>query len=365
LTCFFCGSFHAKKGNMMTTTSDTATQSHTFSEKAPSNYAAQERDYDRKVNLEYYRQMLAVRRMEEKAAEAYTQGKIGGFLHLYIGQEAVAIGVVAALREKDHLVTHYRDHGYAYAKGTSMDTIMAELYGKSGGTCGGRGGSMHLANVEKHFWGGYAIVGGHLPLATGIAHSIKYNGLDEVVVCVMGEGSTNIGMFHESLNIAALWELPIVYLVENNLFGMGTSVATHSSLTEINQKSRAYGFPGDRFDGMDVWTVRDHVKTAVERARSGGGPTLLEAMTYRFRGHSMADAQLYRTKQEIEEWRSTRDPLESFAQKMLKYNILSEDDIKQVTDGVEVELEAAVKFAEESPFPTPESLYEGIFAEKE
>lgn len=326
------------------------------------NYAVQEKEYDRQLNLGYYRQMVAVRRMEEKSAEAYTQGKIGGFMHLYIGQEAVATGVNAALRPTDHLVTHYRDHGYAYGKGCSMAEILAELWGKSTGVSAGRGGSMHLARTKNHFWGGYAIVGGHLPLATGIAHSIKYRDLDEVVVCVMGEGSTNIGMFHESLNIAALWNLPIVYLVENNLFGMGTAVATHSSITEINQKSRAYGFPGDRFDGMDVWTVRDHVKTAIERAREGGGPTLLEAMTYRFRGHSMADAQLYRSKQDIEEWRSTRDPIETFAQKMLKYNIFTAADMEQVTADVEAEAEAAVKFAEESPFPTQESLYEGVFA---
>lgn len=329
------------------------------------NFAAQEKEYDRKVNLEYYRQMYAIRGMEEKSAEAYTQGKVGGFLHLYIGQEAVAVGVVAALQPTDHLVTHYRDHGYALAKGSSIARILAELYGKSTGVSGGRGGSMHLSNVKNHFWGGYAIVGGHLPLATGIAHSIKYQGLNEVVLCVMGEGSTNIGMFHESLNIAALWQLPIVYLVENNLYGMGTAVATHSSLTEINQKSRAYGFPGDKFDGMDVWTVRDHVKTAVERAREGGGPTLLEAMTYRFRGHSMSDAQLYRTKAEIEEWRSTRDPLETFALKMQKYNILTAEDIKQVSDEVDVELEAAVKFAEESPFPEQSTLYEGVYAGEE
>ena len=341
-----------------------ATKTFSFSDTSngQNGFASSTREYDRKLNLGYYRQMVAIRRMEEKSAESYTQCKIGCFLHLYIGQEAVAVGVNAALQPHDHLVTHYRDHGYAYGKGCSMAEILAELYGKSTGVSGGRGGSMHLARVKNHFWGGYAIVGGHLPLATGIAHSIRYNGLNEVVLCVMGEGSTNIGMFHESLNIAALWHLPIVYLVENNLFGMGTAVATHSSLTEINQKSRAYGFPGDRFDGMDVWTIRDHVRTAVERARAGEGPTLLEAMTYRFRGHSMADAQLYRTKQEIEDWRSTRDPIETFAKKMQQYNILTAEDIQQTTESVEAEAEAAVKFAEESPFPTPESLYEGIFA---
>lgn len=343
----------------------TASKVYSLSANGQGNFAEQEKAHDREVNLNYYKQMYTIRRMEEKSAEAYTQGKVGGFLHLYIGQEAVAVGVGAALQPTDHLVTHYRDHGYALVKDCGVGEILAELYGKETGVSGGRGGSMHLARAKNHFWGGYAIVGGHLPLATGIAHSIKYQGLNEVVVCVMGEGGTNIGMFHESLNIAALWQLPIVYLVENNLYGMGTAVATHSSLTEINQKSRAYGFPGDKFDGMDVWTVRDHVKTAVERARNGGGPTLLEAMTYRFRGHSMSDAQLYRTKAEIEEWRTTRDPIESFVQKMKKYNILTDEDIKKATDEMEAEVEAGVKFAEESAFPKPETLYNDMFAGEE
>ncbi len=323
------------------------------------NLAAAQHETDKKRNLEYYRQMLLIRRLEEKTAEAYTQGKIGGFLHLYIGEEAVAVGVVAGTEPQDHLVTHYRDHGYAIAKGTEPGPILAELYGKQGGVSKGRGGSMHLADVKRHFWGGYAIVGGHLPLATGIAHSIKYQGKNEVVVCVMGDGSTNIGMFHESLNIAALWKLPIIYLVENNLFGMGTSVKTHSSITEIYQKARAYGMPGDRFDGMDVMTVRDHVKTAAERARSGGGPSLLEAMTYRFRGHSMADPQLYRDKKEIEEWRH-RDPILLLTTEMQKRGVFSEEDTKPIDAQIEQQIADAVKYAEESPFPQPDELFKYI-----
>jgi len=326
--------------------------------------AALQHETDKKRNLEYYHQMLLIRRLEEKTAEAYTQGKIGGFLHLYIGEEAVAVGVVAATNPLDHLVTHYRDHGYAVAKGSDPGAIMAELYGKSTGVSKGRGGSMHLSDVSRHFWGGYAIVGGHLPLATGIAHSIKYQGKDEVVICVMGDGSTNIGMFHESLNMAALWKLPIIYLVENNLFGMGTSIKTHSSLTEIYQKARGYGMPGDKFDGMDILTVRDHVKTAVERARHGGGPSLLEAMTYRFRGHSMADPQLYRDKTEIEEWRTSRDPILLLANKMYERGVFTEEDTKQVEQQVEQQITAAVKFAEESPFPKPEELYDNIYVKE-
>ncbi len=328
---------------------------------AAEDLAARQHDLDKERHLEYYRQMMLIRRLEEKTAESYTQGKIGGFLHLYIGEEAVAVGVVAGTEPQDHLVTHYRDHGYAIAKGSEPGPVLAELYGKSGGVSKGRGGSMHLADVKRHFWGGYAIVGGHIPLATGIAHSIKYQKKNEVVVCVMGDGSTNIGMFHESLNIAALWKLPIIYLVENNLFGMGTALSTHSSLTEIHQKARGYGMPGDKFDGMDILTVRDHVKTAAERARSGGGPSLLEAMTYRFRGHSMADPQLYREKTEIEEWRTKRDPILLLTSKMYAQGIFSEEDTKQVDEQVDAQIIAASKFAEESPFPKPEELYDNIY----
>lgn len=324
--------------------------------------AARQHEIDKQTNLEYYRQMLLIRRLEEKTAEAYTQGKIGGFLHLYIGEEAVAVGVVGGLKPQDHLVTHYRDHGYAIAKGSDPGPVLAELYGKSGGVSKGRGGSMHLSDVPKHFWGGYAIVGGHLPLATGIAHSIQYQGKDEVVVCVMGDGSTNIGMFHESLNMAALWKLPIIYLVENNLFGMGTAIKTHSSLTEIYKKAQGYGMVGDRFDGMDVHTVRDHIKTAAERARNGEGPSLLEAMTYRFRGHSMADPQLYRDKAEIEEWRTKRDPIHILSNKMFELGVFTEEDTKQVEKQVDRDIDKAVKYAEESPFPKPEELFDYIYA---
>jgi pyruvate dehydrogenase E1 component alpha subunit len=309
--------------------------------------------------------MLLIRRLEEKTAEAYTQGKIGGFLHLYIGQEAVATGVVSCLQPNDHVITHYRDHGYALAKGSDAGRILAEMYGKETGVSGGRGGSMHLAEASKHFWGGYAIVGGHLPLATGIAHSIKYQGKDEVVICVFGDGSTNIGMFHESLNMAALYQLPIIFLVENNLYSMGTPIDVHTSLTQIHLKARAYGMPGVRFDGMDIEIVRETVSAAVDRARQGGGPTLLEAMTYRFRGHSMADPQLYRTRQDVEEMRQKREPIGLHSSRLLERGIVTEADINKVADEVEAEIERAVKFAEDSPFPAADTLFKDIYAQDE
>lgn len=330
---------------------------------AVSELAMQQRESDKKFSLELYRQMLLIRRLEEKCAESYTQGKIGGFLHLYIGQEAVGVGVVSTLQPMDHIVTAYRDHGYAIAKGGNPANILAEMYGKSTGVSGGRGGSMHLADASKHFWGGYAIVGGHLPLATGIAQSIKFQGKDEVVVCVMGDGSTNIGMFHESLNMAALYKLPIVFLVENNLYSMGTPLKIHTSMPEIHQKAQAYGMPGDRFDGMDIDVVREHVATAVENARKGGGPALLEAMTYRFRGHSMSDAQLYRTKTDVEKVRNERDPIVLYTKRQQERGVFSEEDTKPIADHIEKQIEQAAKFADESPFPTAESLFDFIYVE--
>ncbi len=329
-----------------------------------SELATKQQALDKEQNLELYRQMLMIRRIEEKTAEAYTQGKIGGFLHLYIGQEAVATGVCASLQPLDHLVTHYRDHGYAIAKGCEPGRILAEMYGKETGLSRGKGGSMHLAEVSRHFWGGYAIVGGHLPLATGIAQSSKFQKKGEVVVCVMGDGSTNIGMFHESLNMAALYQLPIIYLVENNLYSMGTPLKLHTSMTEISQKARAYGMPGDRFDGMDIDIVREHVATAVQRARSGGGPTLLEAMTYRFRGHSMADPQLYRTKSDIEEVRGRRDPITIHATRQIERGVFTEEDTQRVSDEVEAAVAAAAQFAEDSPFPGPQALFENIYVDE-
>ncbi|NLF78216.1 MAG: pyruvate dehydrogenase (acetyl-transferring) E1 component subunit alpha, partial [Chloroflexi bacterium] len=251
--------------------------------------------------LDWYRQMVLIRRFEERCAELYQQGLIGGFLHLYIGQEATGVGAVAALREQDHVITAYRDHGIALARGLDPKAVMAEMLGKRTGVSGGKGGSMHLADRERHFWGGYGIVGGHLPLAAGIALAAQYQEKDEVVLALMGDGSTNIGYFHESLNLSAVWKLPVVWLIENNQYGMGTSVERASGAKELVRRALAYSSEdgsgmkmGPRIDGMDVLAVHDAISEAVEHARKNG-PILVESLTYRLEGHSMGDPQRYRT----------------------------------------------------------------------
>ena len=312
--------------------------------------------------LTYYRQMVLIRRFEERSAEAYAMAKIGGFLHLYIGEEAVAVGAVSCLQPQDHLITHYRDHGYALARGVPADRVMAELFGKSTGLCKGRGGSMHLADVGRNFWGGYAIVGGHLPLAVGLALACQYLDNKAVVLCVLGEGATNIGTFHESLNLAALWHLPVVFLVENNLYGMGTAVTRASAVREIARKACAYDMPSTRADGMDLLAVREAVGTFLQQAREGGGPSLLEVMTYRFRGHSMADPELYRRREEVQQWR-LRDPIRRFEAMITEGGEATPDELARIRAEVEEEIEAAVRFADESPPPSPETLYEDVYVE--
>lgn len=315
---------------------------------------------DELVNL--YRQMLLIRRFEEKAAEMYALGKIGGFLHLYIGEEAVAVGAVSALGKDDHLVTHYRDHGYALARGCDPKKAMAELFGKATGLSKGKGGSMHFADISRHFWGGYAIVGGHLPLATGIALARQYQDNQQVVLCVFGEGATNIGEFHESLNLAALWRLPIVYLVENNSYGMGTHLARASALKAIHAKGCAYGMPSRQVDGMDVLLVRDAVSNAVEYARSGLGPSLLEAMTYRYRGHSMADPELYRHREEVETWK-LRDPVRHFQTSLQLGGFFTPEQAEAISAEVDRVVEEAVEFANQSPDPDESALWEDVYVE--
>jgi pyruvate dehydrogenase E1 component alpha subunit len=310
-----------------------------------------------------YRQMLLIRVFEDKSAEMYAKAKIGGFLHLYNGQEAIAVGALSALRPDDDLVTHYRDHGYALARGIDANAVMAELYGRTGGTTGGRGGSMHLAQVDKHFWGGYAIVGGHLPLATGLAYANVHHKTDRIVLCVMGDGSTNIGTFHAALNWAQLWKLPVIFLVENNMYAMGTALDVHSAVTEIYKKACAHEMYAERVDGKDVLAVRDSVCRLAERVRAGEGPALLEAVTYRYRGHSMADSDVQRSKEEIAE-QKTRDPITSFAQNvLLKRNLVPQAELDQIQKEVDAEVEAAVQFADTSPEPALETLYEGIYAQ--
>ncbi len=260
------------------------------------------------ILLDWYRQMVLIRRFEERCAELYQEGLIGGFLHLYIGQEATGVGAVAALREQDHVITAYRDHGIALARGLDVNALMAEMLGKRTGVSGGKGGSMHLADKSKHMWGGYGIVGGHLPLAAGIALAAQYQDKDEAVLCLMGDGSTNIGYFHELLNLSAVWNLPVVWLIENNQYGMGTSVERASGTTELVNRAYAYCDPngrgmrkGPRLDGMDVLAVYDGISEAMEHARKHG-PILVESLTYRLEGHSMGDPQRYRTKEEVEKF---------------------------------------------------------------
>lgn len=311
--------------------------------------------------LDWYRQMLVIRRIEEESASAYQRGQIGGFLHLYIGQEPVAVGAMAALRPEDNVVTHYRDHGHALARGMDPGAVMAELYGKATGVSKGKGGSMHLADVDKNFWGGYAIVGAHIALADGIALADQYLGRDRITLCIFGDGATNNGYFHESLNLGKVWDLPIVYLVENNLYGMGTAVERASAVEEMYRKACAYDIPAERIEGVDPIVVYETVKKAAQHARNGEGPYFIEVLTYRFRGHSMGDAERYRTKEEVEE-AMQRDPVNQFRQYLHKEKDVSAEQLDEIVDEVEREVEAAVRFAEESPAPPPEALWADIFA---
>jgi len=311
-----------------------------------------------------YRQMLLIRRVEEEAARAYAQGKIGGFLHLYIGQEAVAVGSIAALKPEDYVVTTYRDHGVAIAKGMSARAVMAELFGKVTGCSKGLGGSMHLFDKSTNMLGGYGIVGGHIPLAAGVAFASKYRADGRVTLCYFGEGAVSIGGFHEGLSLAALWKLPIVFICENNEFAMGTPLSRTMSVEDVSMKALGYGIDRDRFFAEDVLEVEHRIGEAVQRARELSLPTLVEIRTYRFRGHSMSDPAKYRTQQELEE-RKKRDPLLRARRQLLEQGY-GDARLKTLEDDVEKEVEDAIKFADESPEPDPSILesttYDGPFA---
>lgn len=309
--------------------------------------------------LEMYRQMVLIRRFEEKSAELYTAGKIGGFLHLYIGEEAIAVGACKALRDDDHLLTAYRDHGWAIARGLDPRRLMAELLGKATGVSGGKGGSMHLASAEHQYWGGHAIVGGHLPLATGVGLAIRYQEQDQAVLCAFGEGSTNIGYFHESINLAAVWRLPVLFLVENNQYGMGTEVGRASAVSNIFEKGCAYGIANAQVNGQDVLEVYQAVAEALDHARREG-PYLLEALTYRYSGHSMGDPERYRSKAEIERWRA-RDPIYLFGQHLKAEGVADDKLLEEIGQNVEDELVEIVQFAEESPEPDDAALCEHVY----
>jgi len=316
---------------------------------------------DRETLIKLYHQMLLGRRFEEKAAEIYSAGKIGGFCHLYIGQEAVAIGAISAVRKDDYVLTSYREHVHAIAKGMSPESVMAELYGKATGCSKGKGGSMHMFDKEVGFLGGHAIVGGQIPLATGVAFAAKYKGTDQVTLCFFGEAAVNQGAFHESLNLAQLWKLPCVFICENNQYGMGTSLERAMASQNISEKARSYDIAAEFVDGMDVLAVREATLRAVDRARKESLPTLLEVRTYRFMGHSMSDPGNYRTRAEIERHQE-RDPLKLFSASLKEAGVLSDSEFSQIETEVKEQVDLSVRFAEESPLPDAKELYTDIYA---
>ncbi len=317
---------------------------------------------DAETAIELHRLMVLIRRFEEESSRLYMQGKIRGFLHLYIGQEAVAAGAIPCLRPDDYVVSHYRDHGHALAKGMDPSTVMAELCGKATGSSGGKGGSMHLFNVSKGFMGGYAIVGGQLPIAAGLAHAIKYREEDRVVLCFFGDGAVNEGEFHETINLAAVWKLPILFFLENNLYGMGTHVEkTHALGKDIYLSADAYGVPAAQIDGMDLIAVRDTTMMALDRIRSGSGPVFVEAMTYRFRGHSVADPSNYRDSEEVSSWQ-VRDPIARFQELALENEAMSSEDLRKIGEDVESTVAEAVRFADESEIPDPANIMDNVYA---
>lgn len=314
--------------------------------------------------LDLYRQMRLIRVFEERAAEQYMLGKIRGFLHLYIGEEAIAVGSISVLEPRDYIATHYRDHGHALARGMEPKTVMAELFGKATGCSRGKGGSMHLFDASRNFMGGYAIVGGHLPIAVGLALAAKQRGEDRVTLVFLGDGALNGGEFHESMNLAAVWKLPVLFLCENNLYGMGSHVEETLALAKaIYKVADAYNMPGRQVDGMEVLAVREATQEAVDWIRRGNGPSFLEARTYRFRGHSMADPMDYRQKAEEEEWR-LRDPLVTFRRHILEERISTPQEVGAVEKEVERQVEEAIAFADQSPDPPLESLYQDVYAEQ-
>ncbi len=318
-------------------------------------------DTDRETLLGIFRRMLLVRRFEEKAAESYALGKIGGFCHLYTGQEAVAVGAISTIRADDYVISSYREHAHAIVKGVAPQAVMAELFGKSGGCSRGKGGSMHLFDAEVNFLGGHAIVAGQIPLATGVAFASKYRGTDQVTLCFLGDAAVNQGAFHESLNLAQLWKLPCVYICENNQYGMGTSVERAMSVQELWEKACSYDIASESVDGMDVMAVREVTQRAVERARNKSLPTFIEARTYRYMGHSMSDPGKYRTRQEIEEYQK-RDPIKSFIAILKEDELLTDKDIEETEKQIREEIEEAVRCAEESPEPDASELYTDVYA---
>ena len=318
--------------------------------------------HDRELMLTYYREMLLIRRFEEKAGQLYGMGLIGGFCHLYIGQEAVAVGVQHALQEGDSVITAYRDHGHMLATGMDPRRVMAELTGRVTGYSKGKGGSMHMFARDKRFYGGHGIVGACVPLGTGIAFAHKYRDDGGVCVTYLGDGAVNQGQVYEAFNMAALWQLPVVYVIENNKYGMGTSVERASASTELYRRGEAYGIPGKPVDGMDVLAVRAAAEEAVAHARNKG-PTILEALTYRYRGHSMSDPAKYRSRQEVQEVRTERDPIDRLRKTMLDRAAADEDALKAIDKEIRAIVNEAASFAQDSPEPGPDELYKDVYVD--
>ncbi len=317
---------------------------------------------DKAQVADFYRKMLLIRRFEEASGRLYMQGLIRGFLHLYIGEEAVAVGAISLLEPQDYVITHYRDHGHALARGMDPKACMAELCGRATGSSGGKGGSMHLFDANLHFMGGHAIVGGQMPIGVGMALGIKMKKQNGVVMVFFGDGAVNEGEFHESLNLASLWKLPVVFMLENNLYGMGSHVdMTHAAGRDIYNSAEYYKIPATQVDGMDLIAVREATSYAIDRVRSGNGPVFLEAMTYRYRGHSMADPVNYREMDEVEEWR-INDPIDRFKTLAIGEGLITAGELEEIDSQVADEMDEVVRFARESPFPELDDLYKNVYA---
>lgn len=319
---------------------------------------------DKSMVLEWYRQMVLIRRFEEKADELYQfEGKIKGFLHLYSGQEAIAVGTLAARQDGDHVITAYRDHAHALTVGIDPNAVMAELMGKATGVVGGRGGSMHMADAEKRFWGGYGIVGAHISLGAGLALAESYKGTDNAALCYFGDGSTNIGYFHESMNLARVWNLPILFIAENNKYGMGTSIERASAVHTMVEKAAGYNIPAAQVDGMNVFDVYEATQNALAKIRAGDGPQFLEMLAYRYEGHSIGDRTRYRPEGELDEWRDNKDPIAGCQTTLISEYDVTKEALMSIQDTVAQQVDASVRFADESPWPAAESLFDHIYVE--
>lgn len=312
--------------------------------------------------INYYHEMVLIRRFEEKTGEMYTKAHIGGYCHLNLGEEATVVGLCTGLGPEDYVYTNYREHGYAIGRGISPEAVMAELFGKETGCSHGRGGSMHLFDIRRHFMGGYAIVGGQIPLATGAAFAINYRASHEVVACQMGEGTTNGGPFYESLNMAKIYHLPIIYFVVNNLYGMGLRVEKGSAVSDIYRKACAFDISSERVDGTDVLAVRDAVRRAATLGREQHEPSLIEAVSFRFRGHSVVDPDRYRSPEEVKAGRAAHDPIAAFAARLKAAGLIDDARIEAIEEQVEQEVKHAVQFAEQSPDPALDTLFDYIYA---